>query len=381
MERLQSEQQFIQRLVTLIIKKQTMIIENWLKATYFTEDDPFYEEIVQNAKKTITLILLYLEEQNETYMIDLTKKVAKERIEAGVNISEFVSNINIGRTIINELISVSDLNDKEKLSSMMIIDDVFHIYLYHSVKEYTKLKDEIITKKNLFIQEMHSDRLTVLGQIAASFAHEFRNPLTSIKGFMKILSRKFKGDKEARTYFSIIDQEMESLEEKVSQFLFLSKVRGLDDTTDKVDLNNLVQKMVNFLYPRFVDENIEVKVNLDEDCFIEAVEEQVKQVLLNILTNAVEELASITKKRYIKIDSWKENNQVILELSNNGPQIPGHLQEDIFEPFVTTKDLGTGLGLSVCKQIVEKHSGRLEVTSDEDWTTFKIFFQNIEEPA
>ncbi|OEH91657.1 histidine kinase N-terminal domain-containing protein [Bacillus solimangrovi] len=367
-------ERIIEKLVTIITEHKQKIMANWLETIYLLKDDPFYDEIVLNAESTITFILKYLKEDDEDYVIHLTRKIAIERIQAGVNINELVNNINVGRTIINRLIIDSDLDEQEKLEGMVLVDQVFHKFLYYAVKEYTELKDKIIREKNLFIQEMHTDRLSILGQIAASFAHEFRNPLTSIKGFLKLLTQKYKNDEQAKYYFEIVDNEVESLEGKLSQFLYLSKVRGLDDEMNVVNLNDIVQDMVNFLYPKFLEETIEVVIELNEDCYIEAVEDQIKQILLNILTNAVEELASLASSRLIRISVFTKGDSGVLEIANNGTKIPDYLESNIFEPFVTTKDVGTGLGLSVCKQIVEKHNGSLQVDSQEDWTTFLIKF-------
>jgi signal transduction histidine kinase len=102
------------------------------------------------------------------------------------------------------------------------------------------------------------------------------------------------------------------------------------------------------------------------------VKEQIKQVLLNIVINAVEGLSNVHKSKVITIDLTVENEEVHVSICNNGPKIPDHLLENIFEPFITTKDLGFGLGLSVCKQIVQKHNGSINVQSDIERTTFKI---------
>lgn len=185
-----------------------------------------------------------------------------------------------------------------------------------------------------------------------------------------MLEKKYDHDSESRLYFDIINYEMESLEDKVSRFLYLSKSKGLDDEMIVFNLSKVTNKMIEFMYPRFVDENIEVVSSIEEDCLIFAVKEQIKQILLNILNNAVEELSEIEQNRKIGIQLKTIDSRVELRISNNGKMIPPYLIDNIFEPFVTTKNLGTGLGLSVVKQIVEKHDGTITVESNEDQTTF-----------
>lgn len=364
-------EEFIERFSNYLKEIKEELLEHWLQSAKISEDDPFYKEIIANGEDTIELIYTYLSTRNVDPIIPLTKKIAKERIEANVNISEYVYNINSGRSLVNGFVLKStSLHDDEKLLAMMIVDQLFDEYVYYAIKEYTDLKDSIILNKNRFIQEMHHDRLTIVGQIAASFAHEFRNPLTSIKGFIKMLEKKYLDDSESRLYFDIINLEMESLEDKVSRFLYLSKSKGLDDEMMVFNFSEVTNKMIEFMYPRFVDEKIEAISSIQDHCLMFAVKEQIKQILLNILNNAVEELSAINQNRIIEIVLKQEQDEIILKISNNGKMIPAYLIENIFEPFVTTKNLGTGLGLSVVKQIVEKHDGTIKVESNENKTTF-----------
>ncbi len=370
-------------LFSMFLKKvEEKILDKWLETAKISKQDPFYDEIIENGKRTIHLIDMYMETKEVAPIIELTKKIARERIEANINISEFVQNINIGCSIVIGIIVESDdLVEEDKLLAIMVVNQMFDSYVYYAVKEYTNLKDSIISEKSKFIKEMHHDRLTILGQIAASFAHEFRNPLTSIKGFISLLEEKYKDDQESNFYFSVLDQEMISLQDKVSRFLFLSKTKGLDDEMKRFDLSKVATMMVEFMYPRFVDEKIEVRSSIQEECYIYAVEEQIKQILLNILNNAVEELTEQNENRKIEIELKAVKDKVEVEISNNGKMIPAHLVENIFEPFVTTKNLGTGLGLAVVKQIVEKHDAVISVQSNEDKTIFKIIWNKVKKEA
>lgn len=361
---------FVIKLAEYLIQVEDDILNEWLKVAHISKDDPFYKEIIKNGRQTIQLITNYIQYPDLCLIIQLTKKIAKERIQANVNIGDFVYNINQGRSIVNKMIAVSEnLDGREKINAILVVNQLFDVYLYHAIKEYNILKDEIIKEKNLFIKEMHNDRLNILGQIASSFAHEFRNPLTSIKGFIKLLEEKYEDN---QLYFTIIREEMDSLEEKVSQFLYLSKMKGLDDKMETFNLSMVVDKMVNFMFPRFLDLSIIVEKNIKSDLYTTGVEDQIKQVILNILNNAVEELSKIKHNRTIMINLYENNGYHVLDIANNGPLIPQHLLEDIFQPFVTTKKLGVGLGLSVCKQIIEKHNGMIRVQSKQDKTTFTI---------
>jgi signal transduction histidine kinase len=364
------------RNLALFLNEQKFsIVAMWLDHVLLPQNDPFYNEVKKNGYQTIEELIYFLESGSLERVGNLTTKMAKERIEAKANIGDFVHNINIGRSIVYELLMCSLLKEKEKGDGVLLMQRFFDHMLLLSVEHYTSLKDSIIESKNQFIQEMHHDRLTMLGQIAASFAHEFRNPLTSVKGFIYLLQRELEKTEQSEYYFEIIQNEMMSLEEKISQFLYLSKMRGLEDKLILVPFTTLVREMLEFMYPRFTETNIIVKEKMDEEIYVEGDSSQIKQVLLNILVNAVEELSEWNGERKIDVSiKTIKGNKVELSICNNGNPIPDYLLDNVFQPFVTTKTLGTGLGLSVCKQIVEKHNGSIEVNSKEEFTCFTIAF-------
>ncbi|QHA91527.1 histidine kinase N-terminal domain-containing protein [Bacillus sp. N1-1] len=368
------ESEFKEQLASFLEESQPQIVEKWLAGAKISPDDPYYEEIIKNGKRTVELISRYIRVQDENWIITLTKKIANERIEANVNIGEFIANINFGRSVVLSVLHESSFNRNELSQGLQIINNYFNAYSYHSVTEYTKLKDSIIQDKNKFIQEMHSDRLTILGQLGASFAHEFRNPLTSIKGFLKLIEDECETNHPSgKHYFEILNSEMKSLEEKVSQFLFLSKMRGIDDRPLSLNLSGLLRYTIDILYPRLLESNIEVETDIASDIPLFGVEEQIKQVILNIMINSIEELnENIIENRKIQVKAKENHGRITVEISNNGRQISSHLVESIFQPFISTKKLGTGLGLSVCKQIIEKHEGLISVTSNPEQTTFVI---------
>lgn len=355
------------------------ILERWLDIIRLFPEDPFYEQIRENGHNTVRLLSAYVRRPNQNRIERLTEKIVKERLENEGNLDELVKNINYGRLVVFETFASSVLSEELKTVFMLETSRFFDIFLYHATGAYTDLKEKIIREKNRFIQKMHSDRLTILGQIAASFAHEFRNPLTSIKGFLGLIDQRIHGhDAKTDYYLSIMKREMQSLEEKVTRFLYLSKMKGLDDRAEPIDLMTLLNETVEFLYPRFLSEGIEVITGIHtEKMMVAGVNEQIKQVLLNIFNNAVEELSGVSGRKQIKLTTELSDGWFTISIANNGPAIESHMLENIFEPFISTKELGTGLGLAVCKQIIEKHGGTIKVTSDEKQTAFHILLKEI----
>lgn len=101
--------------------------------------------------------------------------------------------------------------------------------------------------------------------------------------------------------------------------------------------------------------------------------DEIRQVLINIIFNAIDVLTQYREDPTIEIiSSLSHNKHVVIEISNNGPMIPDQMLKSIFEPFVTTKTLGTGLGLFVCREIIEKHKGRLICESSKEKTIFRM---------
>jgi signal transduction histidine kinase len=372
------DEQFIEKFELYFESNYEKMLQKWVRNVYveeerFTPNEPFYDNAIENARNVLYLVYDFMRNPNDHHLLQqLAIKVAEEKLAAEVNIGDVVNGINLGRSIMNEFISESTLSKNEQNKAIFQINDFYNVFSYYVVTNFTELKDSIIEEKNRFIQEMHGDRLSILGQIAASFAHEFRNPLTAIKGFISLLEDNYGKEKQTQHYFNVINREMKSLQNVVSQFLLLSKVKGFEDHVVPFCLGQSIKEVLQFLEPRFLEENIDVNTDMEDDIPYVGVKDQLKQVILNIVNNAVEELSRHQGTREILVQAKKDKSSIQISVSNNGPCIPNHLIENIFQPFVSTKELGTGLGLSVCKQIVEKHNGHIHVTSNNNQTVFYI---------
>jgi signal transduction histidine kinase len=249
------------------------------------------------------------------------------------------------------------------------INYCFDTFLYYAVSYYNEQKNKVIEEKNQFIDSTHKDRLTLLGQMTSSFIHEFRNPLTSIQGFIQLL----KSDHPEMKYLEIISSELEQLNFRISQFLLLSKKELIGKEKTLFSLNKMMDEVLNFLYPSILDTNVKISVDIKDNMELHGYADEIRQVLINIIFNAIDVLSQYRSDPKIEITGYFVNDTHIkLEIANNGPIIPDNLLKTIFEPFVTTKTLGTGLGLFVCREIIEKHKGILACTSESEQTTFII---------
>ncbi|QOR67720.1 two-component sensor histidine kinase [Cytobacillus suaedae] len=207
-----------------------------------------------------------------------------------------------------------------------------------------------------------AQKLELVGTLAASTAHEIRNPLTGIKGLIQLLSEKYTDEKD-QLYFSVIDEEIKRINEIISEFLVLGK-----PTAEKTEDND-IRKIVNELDPLILSEanlyNIKYRVVNDGEhpLLVKCTKDHIKQVLLNLTKNAFQAMSS-NGSLVIQLENNSSNCQITITDTGNG--IPKEALSKIFDPFFTMKDTGTGLGLVVCKRIITLYGGTINIESEVD---------------
>ncbi|MDM5328414.1 histidine kinase N-terminal domain-containing protein [Neobacillus sp. CF12] len=360
-------------LIDFFDRNRESLVREWENQIVISNGDPYKEKIRLNGI-AIFNIVLSMHTMSDQELLEIIQKhaleISEERALANINIGDFVYNVNLGRTVLYSYLSKSGLQWSDLQESINKINYCFDKFLYYAVTHYTEAKNKIIEEKTMFIDSTHQDRLTLLGQMTSSFIHEFRNPLTSIQGFIQLL----KADYPNMKYLEIISSELEQLNFRISQFLLLSKKELIGKEKEQFHLNKLIDEVLNFLYPSILDGKVKIKKEIADEITLYGYADEMRQVLINIIFNAIDVLNHYRNPNpTIEIKSYLDNNtHVILSISNNGPMIPSELSKTIFEPFFTTKKLGTGLGLFVCKEIIEKHKGELTCSSTPEITIFTI---------
>ncbi|MGM9987939.1 MAG: histidine kinase N-terminal domain-containing protein [Bacillaceae bacterium] len=350
----------------LLIQHRSKLLEIWQQQIFLSNKNLYKDDIVKKNDLFFEVFIGYINGTTTDKEMDMfTKKIAYERMLSGVNIGEFVHNANRARSVIHEYFLV--LEEKESVNELIVkINEFFDKCIYKTVAEYSNLIFKRLERKEQFIEESHKDRLTILGQMSANFVHEFRNPLTSIMGFIKLLQVEH----QELPYLHIIEHELEQLNFRISQFLLASK-KDEDTIPALFSLKDLLDELIEFLYPSILSSDVEIVQDI-APVNIYAFRTELKQVFLNILINSLDALKEVEHKRIVSIIVSKGNGNINICIQNNGPAIPLEKQEIIFEPFVTTKVFGTGIGLFVCKEIIEKHNGTISCISDEEKTQFCI---------
>lgn len=212
--------------------------------------------------------------------------------------------------------------------------------------------------------------LAAVGQLAASIAHELRNPLSSIKGAAQFLQNEYEHEPSIAEFLGIIIEEVNGLSKLTTEFL--EYARPMEFDLDYVDLNGVVRKTLQLMNVHIRESGVSTTEDRGADLpTIYADEKQLEQVLRNILINALQAMPD-GGRIHIRTRAVG-GHSVELSVTDTGMGIPQEKLERIFVPFFTTKTKGTGLGLSVVQKIVENHGGHIEVTSEVGvGTTFRI---------
>lgn len=254
-----------------------------------------------------------------------------------------------------------------------VMDESLYLAIYH----FEQLVNEELSQKEETISYLHKDKLTILGKLAASMAHELRNPLCAIEGFLKLINESIRGQKDLESYIQVIMHEFDNLHRQITGFLSFSKKPILDEVFKKVDLHDMLNELEILITPRLIAENI-MFIRKIEARTIDCYQEGLKQVLVNLFNNAMDALRNTSDKEII-ISTHASEDGVHIVVQNNGEPIPKEVAAQLFQPFFSTKDNGTGIGLSICKNIIEKHQGSIRCESDLLSTRFIIILPHTSE--
>jgi two-component system, sporulation sensor kinase D len=232
--------------------------------------------------------------------------------------------------------------------------------------KYILLKRQSIKER----KQNEAQKLELVGTLAAGTAHEIRNPLTGIKGLVQLLSEKHK-EEEDQFYFSVINDEIKRINQIVSEFLILGKPTAMKN--EPIDIRMIIYELKPLISSEANLYNIMCQYTFPEEpVSVLCTKDQMKQVILNLTRNAFE---SMPTGGTLEISISKEGRKCVLTVLDSGVGIGKEELEKIFHPFYTSKASGTGLGLVVCKRIVQSFHGDIQISSMENkGTTVDVIF-------
>lgn len=235
----------------------------------------------------------------------------------------------------------------------------------HTVLVVTR---DLTLQKQMQKELLRLDRLNIIGEMAASIGHELRNPLTTVRGYLQFFEMK-KKYAEHKEQFNTMIEELDRANFIITEFLSLSKNKAVN--FECCNLNDNINAIVPLLQADAFHSGHNMRFELDDIPDINMDKKEIRQVLLNLVRNAFE---ATPPGGTITVRTELVNEQVVLSVQDTGPGIAKAIMDKLGTPFVTTKDTGTGLGLSVCYRIAERHNAKLEVKTNSNGTTFFMKF-------
>lgn len=238
------------------------------------------------------------------------------------------------------------------VTNMPIIVDSNIVGVYGIAKDITKQKQ---TEQQL----IKSEKLSAVGQLSASIAHEIRNPLTALKGFLQIMKASPENIKE--NYFTIMSEELARIEMITGELLMAAKPQVLQFAYE--NSNEIIHDVITLLQSQALIYNVTIHLTTEDTPPIYCVGNQLKQVFINLIKNGIEAMPN-GGNVYVQL-SRKTENEINIEIKDEGCGISKEFIDQIGLPFYTTKQKGTGLGMMTSFKIIESHNGTMNIKSKE----------------
>jgi two-component system NtrC family sensor kinase len=236
------------------------------------------------------------------------------------------------------------------------------------------LFDDVTDKRRLQEQLVQSEKMSAIGQLIAGVAHDLNNPLASVVGFSDFLSESVEVPPGLAEPLRVIRQEAERAANIVHNLL--SFARRQEAQRQREAIGPLLQSTIALLRNELLARDVEVELQVEPDVPpLELNANQIKQVFLNLLSNAVHAIAAAGRPGRIRVHARRWLDGLAVHVADDGPGMPEEVARHVFEPFYTTKDegKGTGLGLSICQGIVKEHGGRITLeTAPGTGATFTV---------
>jgi PAS domain S-box-containing protein len=226
-------------------------------------------------------------------------------------------------------------------------------------KKAAALLEDVTMLEEMREKIVRNKALSALGTMVSSIAHDLRNPLSGMKGFLSLMKKeKLEGTGQKSEFIELFEEGISSLNKTLDNMLLFSNAPKI--TRQNIDLRDLIDHVLMFLPPGLSRIRIEKDTGTDP-VIIEADADLMKRCILNLILNAVDSMSS---DGTIHISLRKSNGHAALSVKDTGAGIPLHIQDKIFTPFFSTKKNSTGLGLAIVKHLLELHGGDIKVRSE-----------------
>jgi signal transduction histidine kinase len=263
------------------------------------------------------------------------------------------------------------MEKKDKKLSMEIVNTL------NLVKDIFIPRIEIerieLTNDRNYYKLFRFDRLVLLGEMVASFAHEFRTPLQTVQLEIRELADSLQPHLKDGQVFDKLYNQISRLRQLINSLLSFSKVQAI--SRENFHLKPYIDMLLQDIPKKKIPKGVTIEKRISDDASVYSDKNRLRQVITNILFNALDVISDdgkIVIEAYMESKGSERGKTCIISIEDNGPGIPQPIKERIFEPFFTTKETGTGLGLYISYGIMESLKGSLEIESSERGTTFFI---------
>jgi signal transduction histidine kinase len=224
---------------------------------------------------------------------------------------------------------------------------------------------------------LRAEQLAAVGQIAAGVAHELRNPLTAIKMLVQTGLEGQAPSGLAAEELTVIEQSIRRMEQYIQ--IFLDFARPPRAERRRTDLVEVVRRAVALVEGRARRQKVDVSMHVPDEPLPACLDpEQIQQVLVNVLINALD---AQPRGGTIDVEVIRSDDRATVRIIDCGPGLPPEIRERLFEPFVTSKPDGVGLGLSICKRLIEAHAGAMRIDNVPGGGAAVVFSLPAEEAA
>lgn len=248
---------------------------------------------------------------------------------------------------------------------------------YELISVFNNMQSQLQTR---IVNLTQTSKLAALGEMAAGIAHEINNPLQVIYGTITAIGTRIKKsnlDESTKTEILKLESRIQTTIQRIAKIIQGLKYYSRDGEKTPArteQIQKIIETTLDFCQERFRKHDLEVRINLANHSFyIDCIYSQISQIILNLLNNAFDVMTD-TNGKWVSIEIREQNENILIEVQNDGPKIQEAIAAKVFQPFFTTKDpsKGTGLGLSVSLGIAHQHGGELFIDNTKEHTCFVL---------
>ncbi|MBD3234780.1 MAG: hypothetical protein GF315_13725 [candidate division Zixibacteria bacterium] len=241
---------------------------------------------------------------------------------------------------------------------------------------------DLTVRKQLEKAVRLKDRVYTLGRLTAGIAHQIRSPLSGVNIYLDILKKKLRelgGKKEDEAAIDKIELATQKIEDSINKLMHFAKTGATIQMS--VNINTAIREVLKISETSLKPAGIEVRLNLDKNLpAFTGDSDTIERVIMNLIINAKDAMESIEGEKLLEISTYSEGGKIIIRVADSGPGIPNNIRESIFQPFFSTKQSGTGIGLSLNYTAITEYGGKITVgTSAYGGAEFNVILPVKEE--